>query len=138
MNAPGWVGPTIAVSLVIVALSFLVMGGVVLAIGLALRQHTRSVSRQIETVASEAKAITARFRGELEGMAELSTEARGKLRAAIDGAEARLRDLDALVEVLQEEAEDAALDVAALVRTVRRSGSIFGAARKSLKRRSRS
>lgn len=132
----GWVGPTIAISLVIVAISFLVMGGVVLAIGLALRKHTRTVSSQIEKVTSEAKAVTARFRGELEGIADLSTEARGKLRTAIDGAEQRLRDLDALVEVLQEEAEDTALDVAALVRTVRRSGSIFGAARKSLKRRS--
>lgn len=135
MNAPGWVGPTIALSLVIVAVSFLVMGGVVLAIGLALRKHTRQVSRQIETVATEARAITTRFRGELEGIAELSTEARAKLRGAIDTAEGRLRDLDALVEVLQEEAEDTALDVAAIVRTVRRSGSIFGAARKSLKRR---
>jgi hypothetical protein len=136
MNVQGWVGPTIAISLVIVAISFFVMGGVVLAIGLALRKHTRSVRGQIEKVSGEAREVTARLRSEMEGFADISAEARAKLRGAIDGAEQRLRDLDALVEVLQEEAEDTALDVAALMRTVRRTGSIFGAARKTLKRRS--
>ncbi len=57
------------------------------------------------------------------------------MRAAIDGVQARVRDLDALVEVLQEEAEETALDVAAFVRTVRRSGAVLGAAKKALRRR---
>jgi hypothetical protein len=50
----------------------------------------------------------------------------------VDG---RLKDLDALAEVLQEEAEATALDVAAFVRTVRRSGKILGAARSLTARR---
>jgi len=115
--------------------SFLVIGAVALAIGLALRKHSRTITKQVEAVSSEAKALAGRFRHELEGMADLSTEARAKLRAAIDGAEARIRDMDALVAVLQEEAEDTALDVAALVRTIRRGGGIFASARKSLQRR---
>lgn len=135
MNAPGWVGPTIAISLVIVAVSFLAIGAVVLSIGLALRKHSQAVMKQVEAVSSEAKAITRRLKGELEGIVDLSADARARLRSAIDSADSRLKDLDALVEVVQSEAEETALDVAAMMRTVRRSGSILGMAKRTLQRR---
>ncbi len=124
-----------AISLVIIAASFLVMGGVALAIGVGLRRQVRALKASVAGFAGDARAITARLRGELEGYAALSEEARGKLRGAIDTVDGRLRDLDALVEVLQEEAEATALDVAALVRTVRTSGGILKAARRSMSRK---
>ncbi len=135
MSAPAWVGPTMAISLMVIAASFLVMGGVALAIGIGLRRQVRALKASVSGFAADARAVTARLRGELEGYAALSEEARGKLRGAIDTVDGRLRDLDALVEVLQEEAEATALDVAALVRTVRTSGGIFRAARRSLSRK---
>jgi hypothetical protein len=135
MNVPGWVGPTVAISLVIVALSFLAIGAVVLSIGLALRKHSQNVIRQVDVISDEARAITRRLKGELEGIADLSADARSRLRAALDSADSRLKDLDALVEVVQSEAEETALDVAAMMRTVRRSGSILGMAKRTLQRR---
>lgn len=132
---PLWVGPTIAISLAIIAASFLVMGGVALVTGLGLRKQSRAARDQLAKFASDAKATTARLKGELDGFADLSAEARAKLRGAIDTVDGRLRDLDALVEVLQEEAEETALDVAAFVRTVRRSGSVIGAAKRAIRSR---
>ncbi len=126
---PAWVGPTVAVSLVVIAVSFLVMGGVVLAIGLALRKESRAAKARLSVLAEEARIVTRRLKGELEGFADLSADARRRLKGAIDSVDGRLRDLDALIEVLHEEAEAAALDVAAVVRTVRQSGRIIGMAR---------
>lgn len=132
---PTWVGPTVAISLAIIAASFLVIGGVSLVIGLGLRKQSRTARDQLAKFAADAKAMTARLKGELEGFADLSTEARAKLRGAIDTVDGRLRDLDALVEVLQQEAEETALDVAAFVRTVRRSGAVVGAAKRAIRSR---
>ncbi len=55
------------------------------------------------------------------------------MRAA-DAAEARLADLDALFEVVQEEVETTALDVAATLRNVRRGLSLLEWGRRALKR----
>ena len=132
---PSWVGPTVAISLLIIAASFLVMGGVVLAIGLSLRKQSARARAQLAAFTADTRAITQRFKHELEGFADLSTETRARLRGAIDTVDGRLKDLDALVEVIQEEAEETALDVASMVRTVRRTGGILGAARKAMRRR---
>jgi hypothetical protein len=134
---PTWVGPTIALSLVVIAACLLVVGGVALAIGLGLRQAKHDISAQLKTFTADAKAATARLRHEVDGYADLSAETRGKLRSAVHKVEERLLDVDALVEVLQEEAEETAIDVAAMVRTARRSASIFGAARAALRARRR-
>ena len=132
---PSWVGPTVAISLVIIAASFLVIGAVVLAIGLALRTQSAKARAQLAAFTADTRAVTQRIKNELEGFADLSAEVREKMRGAIDTVDGRLRDLDALVEVMQEEAEETALDVASMVRTVRRTGGILGAARRMMRRR---
>ncbi len=134
-GVPEWVGPTIAISLVVIATSFLVMGAVALAIGLGIRSKVKAVRAQLAKYNDELKTLTGRLRSEIDGYASLSAEARGKLRGAIDTVDSRLKDLDALVEVLQVEAEETALDAAAFLRTVRRSGRILSAARGLARRR---
>ncbi|OGU01156.1 MAG: hypothetical protein A2085_02325 [Gemmatimonadetes bacterium GWC2_71_10] len=134
-GVPAWVGPTMAISLVVIATSFLVMGAVVLALGVGIRNKVKAVRAQLATYNSELKTLTGRLRTEIDGYASLSAEARGKLRGAIDTVDSRLKDLDALVEVLQVEAEETALDAAAFLRTVRRSGRILSAARGLARRR---
>lgn len=134
---PAWVGPTVALSLVVIATSMLVLGGVALAIGLGLRKARRDIGAKLAVFSADAKAATTRLRTEVEGFADLSGETRVKLRRAVAKVEDRLSDLDALVEVLQEEAEETALDVAALVRTARHPLSVFGVARAALRARRR-
>jgi len=137
MDTPAWIGPTIAISLVIIAASFLVMGAVALTIGLGIRKVNRDARAKLTALTADARAATARLRSELDGYADLATETRLKLTHGVAKVEQRLQDVDALVEVLQEEAEEAALDVAALVRTVRRTGGILGSARRMLRKRRR-
>ena len=134
---PPWVGPTVAISLVVIATSMLVLGGVALAIGLGLRKARRDDGAQLAVFSADARKATARLKTEVDGFADLSSETRRKLRAAVHKVEERLVDLDTLVEVLQEEAEETALDVAALVRTARHPLSVFGVARAALRARRR-
>lgn len=134
---PSWVGPTVAISLVVIATSMLVMGGVALAVGLGLRKAKRDIGAQLAVFSADARKAAARLKTEVDGFADLSGETRKKLRKAVTKVEDRLSDLDALVEILQEEAEDTALDVAALVRTARHPASLFGVARAALRARRR-
>jgi hypothetical protein len=132
---PAWIAPTIAVSLVIIAASLLTVGGVALAIGLGLRKKSRAVSAQLSALTSDAKIVAARLRHEVDSYADLSTETRLKLKRAVDAVETRLQHLDALAEVLQEEMDETALGAASLMRTVRNSGKVLGAARRALRRK---
>jgi len=132
---PAWVAPTIAISLVIIAAGMLTVGAVALFIGLGLRRRSRELSAQIGVLTGDAKVLAARLKHEIDGYADLSTEARVKLKGAIGAVETRLQDLDALAEVVQEEVQETALSAASLLRTVRRSGKIFGAARRAVSRR---
>ena len=134
---PSWVGPLAAISLAVIATSLLVMGGVTVAIGLGLRRAKRDIGAHLAGFTADARAATSRLRAEVEGYADLSGETRKKLQAAVHKVEERLTDLDALVEVLQEEAEETALDVAALVHTARRPAALFGFARSALRARRR-
>ncbi len=135
---PSWIAPTVAVSLVVIAASFLVVGVVSVAMALGLRRKSRALSAQITALTSDARGVAARIRGEVESYADLSSDARVKLRAAIETVESRLQDLDALAEVVQAEVEETALSAATLLRTARGSGRILGAARRALRRRRRS
>jgi len=132
---PAWVAPTAAIALVVIAASMLVMGGVALAIGFGLRSRSRALSARLTAVTTDARAVLGRLKLEIEGYVDLSGEARAKLRGAMAAVETRLENLDTLADVLQEEVEDTALSAATFMRTVRRSGSVLGAARRAMRRR---
>jgi hypothetical protein len=134
MDVPGWVGPTVAISLVVIAVGTTLLAGIMVALFVGARRQALALRAAVQSFATDARAMTARLRGELEGYVALSGEARAKLRGAMRTVDGRLRDLDALVEVLQEEAEETALDAASFLRTLRRTGSILGAARRRLRR----
>jgi Tfp pilus assembly protein FimT len=134
-SIPAWVAPTIAISLVIIAASLLAVGAVALFIGFGLRKRTREVSARLSALTADAKTVAARLRHEIDGYADLSTEARAKLKRGMTAVETRLQDLDALAEVVQEEVQETALSAASLLRTVRRSGRVLGAARRAVRRR---
>jgi len=132
---PDWVAPTVAISLAVIAVCLVAMGGVALAVGLGLRRRSRALTAQLADVNRDARALAARLRLEIESYADLSADARGRLQGAMTAVQTRLEDLDALADVLQEEVEETALGAASLMRTVRRSGSVLGVARRALGRR---
>ena len=132
---PAWVAPTIAIALAVMAVCLLAMGGVAIALGLGLRARTRALSAQLANLTADARAVADRLKVEIEGYVDLSGDARAKLKGALDAVQTRLEDLDSLADVLQDEIEETALSAASLLRTVRRSGAVLGAARRAVRRR---
>jgi len=132
-SLPGWVGPTIALSLVVIALSFAAIGVAAALSALALRRRldalatrlataTRDFDRVVETV----RRVTESAGEEAQHYLATSRAVRQDLERGVRRVKARLSELDALYEVVHEEVEETALDVAARVRAVRRGASVVG------------
>src|SRR2546429_7558799 len=83
---------------------------------------------------SDVRQLVATIRTEADGLAGTSRELRARIVKAADAAEARLQDLDALLDVVQEEVESAVLDVAATLRGVRRGIALVDRGPRALKR----
>jgi len=122
-----------AVSTIVLALA--VLGVLLAVIGVLrqLRKLTRTVgdvAKRLEkdagpvmerarSVAANVDFITAAVRSDVEKVNESVARLNNRLKDASERMEERIQDFTALVEVIQGEAEDLALDTAAAVRGVR-------------------
>ena len=135
----GWAPTVTAIATVVVAL--IAVGFVVVALPL-IRQASRTgaaVERFLNLVqkdskpliedarsmVSEANRAVIKLRAEIDGVVETSQDIRTRVGNAADAAESRLLDLEALLDVVQEEVEETVLDVAAALRTTRRGSTIL-------------
>jgi hypothetical protein len=84
---------------------------------------------------NDFRQLVTTIRGEADSLVGTSRELRGRIVQAADAVEARLANLDALFEVVQEEMEATGLDVAAGLRKMRRGLSVLDWGRRALKRR---
>lgn len=137
---PGWVGPTAAISLVIIALAFAV-------IAFATAMVSRKASTEIGELSEELAKLRAELSpalGALRRVADAGSELSGDIRSEVQEylvisrglrqdlgkgvkrVKRRLSDLDALYEVVHDEVEDTALDVAAKLRVVRDGAGMVG------------
>lgn len=146
-----WVGPTMAISLVLIALSFVVIATAVALAGkgatAALHRLSRELSelraemepalRSVRAMSEEAQGLAAKLNVEVHEIVRTSAEIRHEVTRGVRKAGQRLADLDALAEVMQGELEDTALDVAARVRTLRTGTGIIGRLRRLLRPGSR-
>ena len=62
-----------------------------------------------KSMVSEANQVAAKLRDEVDDIVDTSQEVRDRVMNAVDAAEDRLQDLDALLNVLQDEDEERAL-----------------------------
>jgi len=138
---PAWIGPTVAISLVVIALAFAAVG---VAVGLLARTAIREVRELREEVAPAISAVrritdagadlSGDIKQELQEYLATSRAVRQDLERGVYQVKSRLADLDALYEVLHEEVEDTALDVAARVRSVRNGAGMVSRIRRWLVR----
>jgi methyl-accepting chemotaxis protein len=84
-------------------------------------------------MAEEAQGLATTVKSEVHEIIRTSSEVRHDVRRGVDKVRERLEDLDALAEVMQEELEDTAIDVAARVRSVRSGFGIVGRLRRLLR-----
>ena len=145
---PGWVGPTMAISLVIIALAFAAIAAGSVLVARAAKQEISEVSEKLEgirgdlhdamhavrRVAERGEDLSGKVKEEVEHYLEVSRSVRKDLDHGIRRLKTRLADLDALYEVVHDEVEDTALDVAARVRSVRDGSRVMGRLRRWLVR----
>ncbi len=83
------------------------------------------------TVQEVGQAVRA-VRSEVDGVVELSRELRGRVQDVAASLGERVREVEAVLDVLQEELEETALDLAAVLRTTRRGGSVIRALKRAV------
>lgn len=88
-------------------------------------QDARPVLERAKGVAENLEFISAAVRTDVQKVNESVARLNDRLREASERMEERIQDFTALVEVLQAEAEDLALDTAAAVRGVRAGTRTF-------------
>lgn len=146
-----WVGPTVAISLVLIALAFLTIAVVFALVGREAAQALHKLSKElgdlrtdiepalraVREMADEGRGLAAKLQAEATDIIRTSQRVRHDVERGVTQARRRLADLDALAEVMQEELEDTALDVAARLRSVRSGLGVVGRVRRLLTRRRR-
>lgn len=146
---PGWIGPTIAISLAVIALAFAIIG---VALGLVALKASREIAglsklvsrfraeitpalMSLRRVADTGAELSNEIRDEAKEYIQVSRDVRHDLQRGVRKVKRKLDDLDALYEVVHEEVEETALDVAAGLRSVRNGAGMVGRIRRWLVRR---
>src|SRR5256712_8050231 len=132
---PTWVGVWGALSLAVLAAGGVVLAATHLVAARRLEQFARLLEQLAGPAVGDVRQLVATIRTEAEGLAGTSRELRARIVKAADAAEARLQDLDALLDVVQEEVESAGLDVAATLRGGRRGIALVDLGRRGPTRR---
>ncbi len=113
---PLWIPVTVALSLLVIALSFV---GIALGILLTLR-----------SLRGEIVPVLKLIRREGEGVAETTKRIRESVDEGRERLAERLGDLDALYEVLYDEMKETGLEAGVMMRRLRRPGGWWGQIRR--------
>jgi uncharacterized protein YoxC len=97
----------------------------------------RPTIQSLRALIDDASAVVATVKAEVGGIADTSKTIRKRAERTAASIDDRLRDIEALVDVIQEEVEDTVLDIAAALRTTRRGGKLFKRMKRALLRRGR-
>jgi hypothetical protein len=138
---PAWIGPTVAISLVVIALAFAAIGVAVALLARTAIREVRELREEVAPAISAVRRITdagadlsGDIKQEVQEYLATSRAVRRDLERGVYEVKSRLADLDALYEVVHEEVEDTALDVAARVRAVRNGAGMVSRIRRWLVR----
>lgn len=145
-SIPEWVGPTMAISLAILALSFLAMAIAVALAAFRVAGEVRKVGtivdglqddvgrtlKGVRRLTEQAQDVMVLVRHEAGAFAQTGRRLRRKTVRAVDRIEAKLQDLETLYDVVHDEVEGTALDLAAALRSVRRGNGMLGRVRRIL------
>ena len=141
---PGWVGPTAAISLVVIALSFIAIAAALGLTAWTARRQLTELGAKLETIRADfqrvlesARRVTEGAAGEAQHYLATSRAIRQDLERGVRRVKTRLAELDALYEVVHAEVQDTALDVAARVRSIRRGVGVAGRLRRMIRGRRR-
>jgi uncharacterized protein YoxC len=116
---PTWVGVVSAVSLLVIALASIMTGVAAVVMTVALKRFFQAVGQLAGPAVDDVRHLVATIRGEADGIVATSQDIRQRIVSAADAAQARLADLDALVEVIQGKVEEAVIGAGGALSDVR-------------------
>ena len=145
-TTPDWVGPTVAISLAVLALSVVGMAIALAIAGLRVAAQAKKIGtlvdgfqddiartlKAVQSLTDQAQEVMVVVRHEAGAFAQTARRLRRKTVRAVDRIEAKLEDLETLYDVIHDEVEGTALDVAAALRTLRRGNGMLGKVRRML------
>ena len=138
---PAWIGPTVAISLIVIALAFAAIGVAVTLLARTAIREVRELRADVGPAISAVRRITdagadlsGDIKEEVQEYLATSRAVRRDLERGVYQVKSRLADLDALYEVVHDEVEDTALDVASRVRAVRNGAGMVSRIRRWLVR----
>ena len=127
---PLWIPVTVALSLLVIALSFLAIAVGILLTLRSIRSGMSPVFKSISAAAVGTEKVAALIQREGEGVAETSKRVRESVNGGLERLEDRMADLDALYEVLYEEMKETGLEAGVMMRRLRRPGGWWGRVRR--------
>jgi len=141
-----WIGPTVALSLAVIALSFIAIAVAIIMVMARLVKPIKAVAKVVKDLEDDLTVAIKGVRqltGQTHDLLSLVRQEAGAFvqtgrrlrRQVIKGAErirTRMEDLETLYDVVHEEVEDTALDVAAVLRSVRRGSGVLSRIRRLL------
>jgi len=142
----GWVGPTIAISLVVIALAFAAIAGAFLLAGKgladALERAILSIDRlqgdlvpaikSLGAMAEDGRELAQSIKLEVGEITATSQRLRERIEIGSERLAERLENLEAVYDVVEEEVTEAALDLTATIKTIRSGAGWFGRFRRLL------
>lgn len=139
--APGglerWVDVAADVATIVIAVALIVTGAVAIYGALKVRGMIRRIRgdfdpaiRNLTAVSENAREVSGALRKNVEELSGTVSDTNEKVRRATEAAEARIGELNALLEVVQREAEDVFVRAAAAVRGVQAGAGALRALRR--------
>ena len=113
------VAVAVVVLAIVLTLVLVRVSKVLVEIRNGVRNNLGPVAERSRGIAENVEVITRTIRGDVDKLNESVTALTDRLKLASERMEERIEDFNALMEVVQEEAEDVFIDTAATVRGVR-------------------
>jgi hypothetical protein len=131
--APAGLWRIVSIVQLLASLFVLILLGAVIAVLLRMRQtfdrfdaligrlglHADPIGQKVAAIADDLNVVSTKVRTEVDHVTHVVQMAADKLEGAVEGTERRVREIDALVELAQDEAEHAIVSVAATLRGLR-------------------
>ena len=137
---PGWWEQLTSIASGLIAISILVLTAVLVLAAWNFRKNHKAIREMIDkfqgdiapllrhanAIADDVNYVTTSIRVDVQHVNQTVAAANRRLLEAVDKAEGRINDFNALLEVAQEEAESAFISTASTLRGIRRGAAVLG------------
>jgi hypothetical protein len=148
---PGWIGPVVAISLLVIAISFVIICYVVVTAAAQAAEHGMSLGRElgqlrteltptleaVKRLSEKGSSVVDLAEAEAREIVSTTRQLRADVKRGIKRAKQRLADFDATIEVVQEQVDSAVVEVGEMIETARASVGMIHQLRRMVRPRRR-